>query len=168
MAMELEIALIAAGAGFVTAAVTGLLSEAYRRHRDSTALAAALAGELGVAITTYFNARRVWMDLGQQAAAGIILHIPKSHDVGQIPIFKANLERAGLLGPDLAGEVAYVYSCITGFRTATLLLMDVSTPEQQAALITNGIASMDRAFEQGKPLVEKLRHKAKSVFLEME
>ena len=167
MAMELEVALIASAAGFVTAAVAGVISEAYKRHRDSTSLAAALAGELRVAVATYPSARRVWVDLGQRASAGNLLNIPKTDDVGQIPIFKANIERVGLLGPDLAGEVAYVYSCITGFRSAVLLLMDVATPEQQASLITTGVGAMDRAFDQGRPLIEKLSLKARSVFLEM-
>ncbi|KAF2393163.1 hypothetical protein [Pseudomonas frederiksbergensis] len=97
------------------------VAEDYRRFRDSTAIAASLAGEMGSIILslpglrTSLTEMKDSLDKRQPIALPEMPHQPS-------PIFEANAERIGLLGADFAGRVAFTYDQIRAFRTSFQLV----------------------------------------------
>ncbi|MFP3554029.1 hypothetical protein SB861_25470 [Paraburkholderia sp. SIMBA_049] len=140
-------------------------AEDYKRFRDSQALAGALAGELqshGEAIPLLKN---MLSALHGRAKTGAELSLREMPEPGS-PVFEANAEGIGKLGPGLANGVAYVYEQIRAFRVVMSMLArhhKEETPEWRTALIESGYDRIRSAEEKGAPLIEKLMtHAAES------
>jgi hypothetical protein len=140
-------------------------AEDYKRFRDSQALAGALAGELkshGEAIPLLKNMLTV---LHERAKSGAELSLREMPEPGS-PVFEANAEGIGKVGPELANGVAYVYEQIRAFRVVMSMLArhhKEETPEWRTALIESGCDRIRSAEEKGALLIEKLTtHAAES------
>ncbi|BCG02623.1 hypothetical protein PPGU19_071910 (plasmid) [Paraburkholderia sp. PGU19] len=112
-------------------------AEDYKRFRDSQALAGALAGELkshGEAIPLLKNMLTL---LHGRAKTGGELSLREMPAPGS-PIFEANAESIGKLGPELANGVAYVYEQIRAFRVVMSMLA------RQSKRLPNGEPRLSR------------------------
>jgi hypothetical protein len=119
---DLNVALL----GFVGVLVGGyannFLAEDYRRFRDGQALAGALAGELeshGDAASAIKQS--LALIIKNADAPNSAVKIPE-WPIPNSPIFEANAGKIGVLDPQSAKDVAYVYEQIRGFRLALNLL----------------------------------------------
>ncbi|TBO32564.1 hypothetical protein EYS42_05075 [Aquabacterium lacunae] len=133
------------------------MSEHYRRHCNRTALAGALAGELGSYSDAWPLAHSNVKKIYELAASGAKLRIPKTEKPND-RVFDSCVAQIGLLGPELADDLAYTYNNINAFRVSIQAASDIdSDPAGQAALLSGALAAMERANERGKTLPERLR-----------
>lgn len=133
------------------------LAEHYRRFRDRGSLAGAIAGELA----SYSEAWPILNDqLSKMIVAfenGAVIKLPKL-DKPTDRVFDSCVAQIGLLGPDLAEATAYVYNNINAFRVAFIASSDPEISNiQQAQLIKNALAALNRANDRGSDLPKKLR-----------
>lgn len=163
----MEPALIGALIGFSGTLIGGFVAnfcaEDYRRHRDSVALAGALAGELSSYKDAWPMLRSSLEVMHERTLAGIKISFPK------VPkpvdrVFEANVAKIGMLGPELAEDLAYVYNQFNAFRELFKTLMDEPdlTSDEQAARIASCIATLERAVTRGESLPNDLRKLAKN------
>ncbi|MBW0236283.1 hypothetical protein [Pseudomonas sp. D1HM] len=73
------------------------LAEDYRRFRDSTAIAAALAGEMGSIVLSFPGLRNVLTEMKDLLDEEKAIALPEMPDQSS-PIFEANAEKVGMLG----------------------------------------------------------------------
>jgi len=165
MGMEIEVALIAGTVSLLGVGVSNFLAEKYKRLNESRALAAAFAGELATATRNYDDARKSWGGALERAKGGETLTFPKLPQQSPTPIFDANVGKVGSLGPDLAGEVAFVYAEIRTFRAGLDVTAALTQGAQQAETLGLTLAAMDRANAAAIPLIQQLRAHAKSSLL---
>lgn len=159
---ELNAALV----GFLGVLVGGygsnFLAEDYRRFRDSRALAGALAGELeshGEAVPTLKDGLE---RMGNKVLAGEKLDLPE-WPIPPSPLFDENASKIGLLGPELARDVAYVYEHLRAFRQNFHQLTKHHTempPEWTHATITGCLAILTRMEPRGRQLIVNLKNHA--------
>ncbi|MBB4515830.1 hypothetical protein [Paraburkholderia fungorum] len=144
------------------------LAEDYKRFRDSQALAGALAGELKSHASAIPLLKNILAALHARAKTGAELSMRETPEPPS-PLFEANVEKIGLLGPELANGVAFVYEQIRAFRICMQLLAKHSNEESadwRATLIENAYERIKCAEERGVPLIENLkRHAAKSYWM---
>lgn len=165
--------MITAVVALLTALVAGMFgaffTEMYKRHRDATATAAAIAGELA----SYKDAFAM-LDLSlpvliAKAKKGVPLNMPEQgqmHDVA----YEAYVDRTGLLGSKLAEDVTYVYGQLRGFRSAFRSISGQAKdiePAYVEAHLRVGHLFLSRANERIAPLVEDLRSFARKPFWEV-
>jgi hypothetical protein len=141
--------------------VNNFLAEDYRRFRDGQALAGALAGELESHAEAFDFLKR-----------GLENMIPVATDKGldltewpipPSPLFDENAAKVGLLGPQSARDVAYVYENIRAFRQNFHMLSKDHRnmlKEWAPAMIVGCIAAIQRAETRGRPLIETLKSHA--------
>lgn len=110
-------ALIGLIATIIGAILGAMLNEMYKRHRDAVSTAAALAGELSSYREAFVALDASLSVLIDRVEHGIPLNIPEQAPPTDIA-FEAYVEKIGLLGSQLAEQVAYVYGQIRGFRSA--------------------------------------------------
>mgnify|MGYP003586082515 CR=1 FL=1 len=161
-------AVVAAAVALIGIYFTQFLAERYRRHHDGSALAAGLAGELA----SHAGAAphiRVSLELAQdKIKAGKRDELTfRALDKPQDRYFEKVVEKVGLLGPELAQGVIYVYSNLDAFRTA-LVLIHSNHADMKDAELLGRIAlcseAMERALEIGPELIEKLRARSAQRF----
>jgi len=155
---DLNAALIAFIGVLAGGYVNNFLAEDYRRFRDSQSLAGALAGEL----KSHGSATAVLRPGLDNLLAGIRqgkkLNLPEWPQPPS-PVFEATVEKIGLLGPDLAGEVAFVYEQIRAFRGAfsMLSLHHQTMPDDwRASMVQNCTDRIESATTRGTTLVAAL------------
>jgi hypothetical protein len=117
--------------------VNNFLAEDYRRFRDGTALAGALAGELGSHMQAFPLLRTMLTTLKKAFEQGERPPL-RRFDPPNDPIYEANVGKIGLLGGKLAEEVAFAYQQIRAFRLNFVLVLshheDMKEPEIVARL----------------------------------
>lgn len=147
-------------AGFLST----IVAEDYRRFRDGSGLAAALAGELA----SYMLAAEIMlpiMDGLQQAAVatgGVPLPPLELHSQAD-PAFDTGVGKLGLLGTELAEDTAFVYQQLRAFRSVYKLLSTPNLqlgPTQTLAILAGWKGTLERARTRGKPLVLSLKSRA--------
>lgn len=155
-------ALIGLIATIIGAILGAILNEKYKRHRDAVATAAALAGELSSyrqALVALDNSLPVLISRVEQGAP---LNIPEQAPPTDIA-FEAYVDRIGLLGSQLAEQVAYVYGQIRGFRSALFPLtrqgMTFDTAYAIGALRVAHMFSQN-ANTHAEPLIRALQERA--------
>jgi hypothetical protein len=134
------------------------VAEDFRRFRDSQALAGALAGELQSHQTALPHLRRALEDMLPTAAEDIPLPLYEIEKPTS-PIYEANLGRLGLLGSEIARQVAAVYEQIAGFRAGFVLLCkhhETMPKGQRVARIGGCLAGLQRAETVGEGLIDAL------------
>ncbi|CAG9249998.1 hypothetical protein [Paraburkholderia caribensis] len=156
--------------GFVGVMAGGYLNnfmaEDFRRFRDSQALAGALIGELNSHADGIKVLKPMLGTMRDMFASGTKMSLPEMEKPSS-PIFEANTENIGLLAPELAEDVAYVYEQIRAFRIGMYQLTKSHgdfNKEWSVAMIGNCIERIDCAKARGEPLLEKLRAHTKASY----
>jgi hypothetical protein len=148
--------------------VNNFVAEDYRRFRDAQALAGALSGEL------QSHSSAMPMLLGNLEKMKIIASEDRELGLPDIekptsPIFEANVQRIGLLGPKLACDVAAVYEQINGFRVAFVMLAKNDTKfskEQRSNVIQQCVDRLNTAQTRGGELLDGLNTLAHARYLD--
>lgn len=159
---DLNAALIAFAGVLVGGYFNNFLAEDFRRFRDSQALAGALAGELESHAGAIPLLKSVLTALHGRAQTGAELSLREVSEPGS-PVFEANVEKIGLLGPELAKDVAFVYENIRAFRSVFLMLArhhKEESPEWRITLISNAYDRIKSADDRGIPLIDNLKRHA--------
>jgi hypothetical protein len=159
-------ALIGFGGSLTVSFLANFCAEDYRRHRDSLALAGALAGELASYKDAWPQLRTALQKMHENTSAGNKISFPKiAKPVDRI--FDANVARIGLLGPALAEELAYVYNQVNAFRELLKTLIDEPDigADQQSARVASCIATLDRTVARAELLPENLRKLTKKWYV---
>jgi len=159
-------ALIGLIATIIGAILGAFLNEMYKRHRDAMATAAALAGEL-----SSYRQAFVALDVSLPVLIGRVeegnpLNIPEQAPPTDIA-YEAYIDKIGLLGSELAEQVAYVYGQVRGFRSAFFPLTRQGE-KFDAAYVTAGlrVAHMfsQNANRHAEPLISALQERARQSF----
>jgi hypothetical protein len=159
-------ALLALVGTLIAGFLSTFVSEHYRRHSNRTALAGALAGELGSYSEAWPLAHENINKAYELASSGAELKIPRIEKPTD-RVFDSCVAQIGLLGPDLADDLAYTYNNINAFRVSMQAASEIeSDPVRQAAMLQGALASMHRANERGKSLPSKLRSVAKESYFQ--
>jgi len=83
------------------------------------------------------------------------------------PIFEANVQRIGLLGPDIARQVAAVYEQLNGFRVGFVMLSkhhNTMSRQWREAVIGHCIVRIETAATGGAGLLDALNAHAKAKY----
>ncbi|MEK8088087.1 hypothetical protein WNB94_16915 [Aquabacterium sp. A3] len=159
-------ALLALVGTLIAGFLSTFVSEHYRRHCNRTALAGALAGELGSYSEAWPLAHENINNAYNLALSGTEIKLPKI-EKSTDRVFDSCVAQIGLLGPDLADDLAYTYNNINAFRVSIQAASEIhSDPVRQAAMLQAALASMHRANERGKQLPEKLRRVARERYFQ--
>ena len=160
--------LLAIGGVIVGAVLNNFFGEDYRRHKDSTALAAALAGELKGHI---IGARGLADHLRHIAALLDPLADPdtklvfRKSEMPNDPIFAANAGKIGILGRHLAHEAALAYQMIAAYRHVHKVVMDAwdeMTTDEKFTRVTTLLDLIDSNVERGEKTIQGLEHYSES------
>ncbi|CAI8998722.1 conserved hypothetical protein [Pseudomonas sp. IT-196MI5] len=153
----------------IGAAISAIGGEDFRRYRDRQSVAGALAGELDSILKSIPE-----LHIGLKGMLSIVreggqLPFPEFPQSSN-PIFDANTAKIGLLKPDLARDVAYVYGQITAFQTSFHSLSkhhQDMPPEWVSAMIERCIGMIDDNLAMAKLLVANLTGEAAAENLTM-
>lgn len=159
---DLNAALIAFAGVLVGGYFNNFLAEDFRRFRDSQALAGALAGELESHAEAIPFIKVGLQNVKAHAESGAKLAMPE-WPVPNSPIFEANADKIGLLHPDHAKGVAYVYEQLRAFRNTLHQLSKhhgTMGDGWQISIVDSCLSAIDRAEKNGVPLVDGLKHHA--------
>jgi hypothetical protein len=105
----------------IVAVIANFIAEDFRRFRDGSALASAIAGELlsyGVAIRDLSQSITL---LAEQAEAGTMIRVADI-EMPRDPIYESAVPKIGLLGVELPENVALAYGRIRAFRTLYMVI----------------------------------------------
>jgi len=159
-------ALIALLGVIIAGFLSTIVAEDYRRFRDGSGLAAALAGELGSYMMALDMMLTIVDELQRVAETKGSVHLGPVH--GQVDhVFETQAGKLGLLGPVLAEDTAFVYHNIRAFRSAYRLLSDPprSWDKAQVVSILRGMRDcVQRAKDRGVPLVVALKTRAAATY----
>lgn len=163
---SMDNALIGLIATIIGAIIGAILNEAYKRHRDSVATAAALAGELSSYLQAFVALDDSLPVLIDRVEHGGPLNIPEQAPATDVA-FEAYVDKIGLLGSQLAEQVAYVYGQVRGFRSAFFPLTrrgeKFDAPYATAALRVAHMFSQN-ANRHAQPLITALQERANRSF----
>ncbi|MBH9667939.1 hypothetical protein JAO10_15405 [Burkholderia contaminans] len=152
--------------GVAAALIANFLAEDFRRHRDGSALAAALAGELGSYEVPFSElTERINLLIHQAEAMDgdaeprRIAEIELPHD----PIYEAAASKIGLLGTVLPEKVVLAYGRIRAFRTLYGVIASGKGGVKAKELVwlyRQLLAAMNQAEKDGRPTVALLQARA--------
>lgn len=138
-------------------------AEDYRRFRDSTAIAAAMAGELGSILLSLPGLHTVLTSMKGRLDELQPISLPEVPDQSS-PIFEANAEKVGLLGVDFAKRVAFTYDQIRAFRTSFQLLSkhhNTMGPSWSSLLTERCLDLVESNQSEANTLVDNLTNHSK-------
>ncbi|MGE0351321.1 hypothetical protein [Hydrogenophaga sp.] len=169
MSDALLAAIIAGSVAISVALLTQFAAEAYRRHREGSSVAAALAGELAAyspAINTLSEELGRWL---KTVAAGdreflVIRTIERPTDV----VFPEMVEKLGLLGVVLVEKVVFVYGQIHAFRVGHELISQhhlTMDDDELMGRLTSCVFALMAAHEEGEQLINLLKARAQRRFV---
>jgi len=150
----------------IVAVVANFVAEDFRRFRDGSALASAIAGELiSYAIAMEDLTRTVTL-LAEQAEAGIVQRVADI-EMPRDLIYESAVPKLGLLGVELPEKVALTYGRIRAFRTLYLIIAGEKVKTDAA-----GVGRMYRALlvklaeaeTEGRQTVTLLHARASETF----
>lgn len=169
MSDTLLAAVIGGLVALTVALLTQFVAEAYKRHRDGNAVAAAIAGELSSYAPAWPLLKvqaDAWIDAIRAGRRGELIFRPFERPTDLI--IGEMVSKLGLLGVEQIEKIALVYGNIRAFRNVLeVILRDHSgmTDEELVSRCQACIAALDRARREGLPLVLELRARARKPFL---
>lgn len=169
MSDTLAAATIAGLVAITVAYLTQFLSEAYKRHRDGSAVAAAIAGELASyapALPILCDLMRSWKRAIAEGRRGEIAFRPMEKPTDLV--IGEMVSKLGLLGVEHVEKIALVYGNVRGFRNGfEIILRDHAemTDAELSGRCDACLMSLDRAHREGVPLVAQLKARARQKFL---
>ena len=148
--------------GFTSAILVGFTShfvaEDYRRFRDGKAIAAALAGELSSITSSISLLKTGLITIKEALATEQPLSLPE-FPIQTSLMYEAIADKVGLLGVDLAGEVAFIYDQIRAFNVNFHWLSKHNEKMEiywNRAVIDQLLAIIERNEERARTLIENL------------
>lgn len=168
MSAGIVAALIAACVALVAMYCTQFLAENFRRFKEGSGIAAGLAGELSSYKEAAPLLRKFFDDSLEMIQAGrkdqlLFRSLEKPVD----RYYEEVVGKIGLLGPEMAEQIIFVYSNLNAFRVAFMLINDQHkdmTPPELVARITLCVSAMDRAFSAGLTLTQMLKERSVAKF----
>jgi len=143
---------------------TAVLAEDYRRFRDGTSLAAALAGELQAYIEAFERGTPILQNIRNELAKGLPLtYIPPFKSPGD-PVYESGVAHLGLLGPEIARDVTYTYQLLNAFRAGFVTLTETYskvTPSIVLGSFDSSLELLEKAEERGKKALAQLDRRAR-------
>lgn len=151
---------------FTSAILVGFTShfvvEDYRRFRDGKAIAAALAGELSSITSSISLLKTGLITIKEALATEQPLSLPE-FPIQTSLMYEAIADKVGLLGVDLAGEVAFIYDQIRAFNVNFHWLSKHNEKMEMywnRAVIDQLLAIIERNEERARTLIEMLSLKS--------
>lgn len=170
--MTMDSALIGASLGASVAVsvayVANFVAEDFRRFRNGSSLAAALAGELA-SYDEPLSITLAWLKACAQAVESghskslVFYHLELTKD----RVFEGNVGSLGSLGHDTAERLASVYGQLAGFRAGFTILMKHGGEMSEQVMkgrFANCIQSLERAMPEARSLAATLRARADDTF----
>lgn len=147
--------------------VTAFLAEDYRRFRDGTSLAAALAGELQAYLEAFERGNPILLEIRQHLEKGVPLKYMPPFKPPTDPVYDSGVARLGLLGPEIARDVAYTYQNVNAFRVGYANM--TKTYSKVESFIVLGaldgvIDAATKAKERGTVAVKQLDARARAKY----
>lgn len=159
-------ALIAGIVALAVALISNFGSESFKRHRDASALAGGLAGELASHTAAFTLIESRWGLLRRHAIETRERLVLPQFPIPTNPVYDSCVGRLGALGPKLAEDVAFVYSNIQTFRQMMAFVAASETSvDQQIGGIFAALEALDRAKERAPALLQGLRRLAAAEWL---
>ena len=162
-------AIIAASATLIVAFLNSIVAESFKRHKDRVAIAAAMAGELASYAPAFPIIQQALSSTIQAAENG------KRETLNFRPfekpkdfVFEKAVEKLGLLGPQLAEDIAFVYGNLNAFRSSFVLIsthFKEMSNEELKVRSTACLEALNRAAERGGPLILSLKRVANECFI---
>jgi hypothetical protein len=147
--------------------VTAFLAEDYRRFRDGTSLAAALAGELQAYLEAFERGTPTLQEIRKHLDKGVPLRYMPPFKPPADPVYDSGVARLGLLGPEIARDVAYTYQNVNAFRVAyanmTKTYLKVE-PFIVLGALDGAIEAATKAKERGTVAVKQLDARARAKY----
>lgn len=142
--------------------VNNFLAEDYRRFRDGNALAGALAGELASHMLAFPFLKAMLTAQVNSIKSG---HNPafRHFDPPNDPIYESGVSKLGLLGSELAEDVAFAYQQIRAFRLNYALVLsqhEEMDNHEIMARLEGCLATILRGEERANKLLAGLREMA--------
>jgi hypothetical protein len=159
---ELNVALVGVLGVMLGGYFNNFLAEDYRRFRDGQALAGALAGELESHAEPIPMIKDSLEKMHSELLAGRGLSTPE-WPIPSSPIFEQNAAKIGLLGPQTARDVAYVYEHLRAFRQNFNQLTKyhaTMSNEWCQGVVGGCLAIITRAQPRASVLITRLREQA--------
>lgn len=161
-------ALIAASATLITAFITQFLAESYRRFKDGSAVAAGIVGELNshkdavplIRISLDTAADNIRIGRKDQLRF-------RGFEKPADRFFDEVVGKVGILGPELAESVIFIYANLNAFRSSLMLIHSTHNDMEAAELlarITLSLDAMERAVKTAEETIPKLRSRSKKCF----
>lgn len=154
----LNATVVAASAALITAWLTSIVSEDYKRFRDGSSLAAALAGELSSYMLGMKAGRAAFTKLVEIAGDELLIFPDSDKPVDGV--FDSCLHNLGLLGADLAGKISFVYHQVKAYRSGQNGAKSARTPSMQKSALDVCLVFLENAIEHGEPLISDLEARA--------
>lgn len=149
-------AVIAASAVLLGAFLTSFVAEDYRRFRDSSALAAAFAGELASYELGLRAGKTVVSSLVKILEAGTDMTMPKPQAAIDA-VFDANIDRIGSLGSNLTEDLVFAYHQIRAYRTAQTMAQGATDIHLRLSSLRVALTFLDNALDVVPSVVTRLR-----------
>lgn len=165
---SISAAIIAAAATLITAFITQFLSERYRRFNEASAVAAGISGELssyGEAVPLLRISLHTMSEnikLGRKDSVKF-----RSFEKPVDRFYDAVVGKLGMLGPELAERIIYIYGNLNAFRGVLVTIhekhAEMEGPELLARL-TLCQDAMERAFKAAEAVMPVLRARSSERF----
>jgi hypothetical protein len=155
-------ALIAFTSAILVGFTSHFVAEDYRRFREGKAIAAALAGELSSINSSISLLKSSLITIKQALAIEQPLAIPE-FPIQSSLMYEAIADKVGLLGVNLAGEVAFLYDQIRTFHVIFHWLSKHNEKMEMhwnRAVIEQLLSIIEKNEERGRTLIEKLSLKS--------
>ncbi|WP_157651625.1 hypothetical protein [Burkholderia ubonensis] len=150
----------------LVAVIANFIAEDFRRFRDGSALASALAGELRAYGAAIADLTKSITQLAELAEAGTMRRVADI-ELPNDPIYESSVPKIGLLGVDLPERVALAYGRIRAFRTLYKVIAGdkVKTDASGLArLYRQLLVKLVEAEQEGRHTVELLHARADESF----
>src|SRR5579862_6322751 len=167
---------IPAFVGATVALIAGVPLEHYKRHRDRQGAAAVLAAEIGaqIRVTEQNKTVETFTTFHTKLKAGNNISLPSGLHTAAPEfgiIFDKQIDKLGLLPPDVAARVVEFYVYLVGVRASLRNLLGgnfddrADAAQMKAAFVETGLAAWDRAANIAATLMPELNSLARQPWL---
>ncbi|WP_148058623.1 hypothetical protein [Pseudomonas frederiksbergensis] len=151
-------AIIAIASVLLAGYLNNFLAEDYRRFRDGSTLAAALAGELGSILVSLPRLKESIENLIKLCDEGRMVKLPE-WPMPSSPVYERGVDKIGLLEVELSRETSFIYDQIRAFRVI-FSLSSADDVDQNKAALQQSLMVIVECEDRAKSLVSKLDRRA--------
>ncbi|CAB3804310.1 hypothetical protein LMG28688_05949 [Paraburkholderia caffeinitolerans] len=150
----------------IVAVIANFIAKDFERFRDGSALASAIAGELGSYAIAIEELTRNVTWLAEQAEAGKAIRVADI-ELPRDSIYESAVPKLGLLGVELPEKVALTYGRIRAFRTLYMVIAGDKVKTDVAGLgrlYRQLLVKLTEAETEGRQTVTLLHARANETF----